>query len=57
MMKYSAYAFIALGWLMFGQTAMVQAIWNWEILNVWFAPFICIVYVPLLLQAGITSLI
>ncbi|KAF4614468.1 hypothetical protein D9613_002688 [Agrocybe pediades] len=57
MIKYTAYAFIGLGWLLFAQTQMAQAIWDWQILSVWFAPFVCIVYAPLVLQAGISCLI
>ncbi|KAF8892461.1 Gaa1-like protein [Infundibulicybe gibba] len=29
--KYFGYTFLALGWLVFGQEEMWQAIWNWEI--------------------------
>jgi glycosylphosphatidylinositol transamidase len=56
-LKYTGYACLSHGWLLFGQKEMWEALWNWEILLVWFAPFICIVYVPLVLQAGISCLI
>ncbi|KDR73500.1 hypothetical protein GALMADRAFT_100196 [Galerina marginata CBS 339.88] len=57
LLKYAGYAILGLGWLIFAQDEMVKAIWHWEVLRVWFAPFICIVYVPLVLQAGISCLI
>jgi len=56
-MKYAGYANLGLGWLLFFQEEMVQAVWNWEVLTVWFAPFVCIVYLPLLLQASVTCLL
>jgi len=46
------YVFLASGWLFFYQETQ-RAIWNWEILSVWFAPFVCLIYVPLVIQAGI----
>lgn len=49
--KYILYVFLALGWLFF-YVETREAIWQWEILSVWFAPFVCLVYTPLLLQAG-----
>jgi len=57
LMKWAVYIILGLGWLLFAQKNMVEALWNWEVLTVWFAPFICIVYVPLLLQASITCLL
>ncbi|KAF8163462.1 Gaa1-domain-containing protein [Crassisporium funariophilum] len=57
LVKYVGYALLGLGWLLFAQNEMRDAVWNWEVLGVWFAPFICIVYVPLMLQAGISCLI
>ncbi|KAF8969844.1 Gaa1-like protein [Flammula alnicola] len=56
-LKHIGYSLLGLGWLVFAQKQMLAAMWNWEVLSVWFAPFICIVYVPLLLQAGISCLI
>ncbi|KAI6036310.1 Gaa1-like protein [Pisolithus microcarpus] len=53
--KYVTYSFLAWGWL-FLRDEVKQAIWNWEVLGVWFAPFICIVYGPLVTQAGVVSL-
>lgn len=57
LLKYTVYALLGLGWLIFAQDEMVKSIWYWESLRVWFAPFICIVYVPLLLQAGISCIL
>lgn len=55
--KYTGYMFLALGWLLLGQREIWTAIWHWEILSVWFAPFVSIVYVPLVLQAGLVCLL
>ncbi|KAI0780960.1 Gaa1-domain-containing protein [Trametes elegans] len=55
--KYAAYATLALGWLVFCPEEVRKAVWNWEVLRVWFAPFVCVVYVPLVLQAGLVSLL
>lgn len=55
--KYLAYVFLALGWMFVGHQEVVQAISDWEILAVWFAPFVCVVYVPLVLQAAIVCLL
>lgn len=50
------YAVLALGWL-FLTNEVEQALWNWNFLSVWFAPFVCIVYMPLVLQAGLVCLL
>ncbi|KAF9475860.1 Gaa1-like protein [Pholiota conissans] len=55
--KYAAYCFFGLGWLLVGHNQTLEAVWNWEVLSVWFAPFICIVVVPLVLQAGLVCII
>ena len=55
--KYLAYIALGLGWIVWAPGETTRAIWNWEILGVWFAPFICIVYTPLVLQAGIVCLL
>lgn len=34
-------------------TVNSQTLWDWSVLEIWFAPFICIVCAPLLLQAAI----
>lgn len=54
--RYICYTLLGLGWLMFPY-AVQTAIWDWEILSVWFAPFVCYVYVPLVLQAGLVCLL
>ncbi|RDB21477.1 GPI transamidase component gaa1 [Hypsizygus marmoreus] len=56
-LKYAGYTLLGLGWLLFAKEQARQAIWNWQILSVWFAPFACIVYVPLVLQAGLVCLL
>ncbi|CDO68303.1 Glycosyltransferase Family 48 protein [Trametes cinnabarina] len=55
--KYAAYTFLASAWLVLCPEETRQAIWNWEVLRVWFAPFVCVVYVPLVLQAGLVCLL
>ncbi|THH17535.1 hypothetical protein EW146_g3293 [Bondarzewia mesenterica] len=54
--RYSAYIGLALGWLIMSEEVR-QAVWHWQVLGVWFAPFVCMVYVPLALQAGIVCLL
>ena len=54
--RYVIYVGLGLGWL-FLEKEVQTAIWNWEILGVWFAPFVCVVYTPLVMQAGIVSLL
>ncbi|KAJ7063467.1 Gaa1-like protein [Mycena amicta] len=36
---------------------IASALWDWQVLGVWFAPFVCIVYTPLVLQAAIVCLL
>ncbi|KAF5380995.1 hypothetical protein D9615_004070 [Tricholomella constricta] len=55
--RYAGYTILGLGWLLFAQEELLKAIWDWEILSVWFAPFVCFVYVPLVLQAGLICLL
>ncbi|OSD01536.1 Gaa1-domain-containing protein [Trametes coccinea BRFM310] len=55
--KYAAYSILALGWLVLCPEETRKAIWNWEVLRVWFAPFVCVVYVPLVMQAGLVCLL
>ncbi len=52
--KCALYTAHALGWLAF-DGEVKQAIWDWQVLGVWFSPLVCLVYVPCLLQAGIVS--
>ena len=51
--KYAIYSLFALGWLVLSPEETRKAIWNWEVLGVWLAPFVCIVYAPLVLQAAL----
>ena len=52
---HAAYRLLAWGWLLLPQEVGI-AVWNWEVLGVWFAPFICIVYAPLVMQAVLVGL-
>ena len=52
---YVAYWLLAWGWLLLPRE-VESAVWNWEVLGVWFAPFVCIVYAPLVMQAGLVGL-
>ena len=53
--KYGIYATLATGW-MWLRGEVRDALWQWEVMGVWFAPLVCVLYTPLLLQAGIASL-
>ncbi|KAL4067915.1 Gaa1-like protein, partial [Scleroderma citrinum] len=53
--KYVAYTHLAWGWL-FLPGEVKHAVWNWEVLGIWFAPFVCMVYAPLVTQAAIVAL-
>ncbi|KAL0946673.1 hypothetical protein HGRIS_012862 [Hohenbuehelia grisea] len=55
--KYSCYVIAAFGWMVLTPAETSNAFWNWDILGVWFAPFVCLVYAPLMLQAGIVCLL
>jgi len=48
------YVMLASCWL-WEQNQVSQAIWDWEVLGVWFAPFMAIVYTPLVLQAVVVA--
>ncbi|KAF7338129.1 hypothetical protein MVEN_02037700 [Mycena venus] len=54
--KFASYILLGLGWI-FASEELQKALWDWEILRVWFAPFVCIVYTPLVLQAGLVCLL
>ncbi|KAJ7172278.1 Gaa1-like protein [Mycena filopes] len=54
--KFALYVGLALGWIAASEE-LRKALWDWEILGVWFAPFVCIVYTPLVLQAGLVCLL
>lgn len=51
------YVVLALGWLVALPEQTQTAMWNFKVLNVWFAPVICLVYVPLVLQGAIVTLL
>jgi len=53
--KYAAYMVLSFGWVTLRQETL-QAIWHWEILGVTLAPFVCLVWTPLMMQAGLASL-
>jgi GPI-anchor transamidase subunit GAA1 len=55
--KYACYVVLAVGWIVMAPGEARRAIWDWDVLRGSFAPFICIVYVPLVMQAGIVSLL
>ncbi len=54
-LKAVGYCVLGTGWLLLLREEVHQALWNWEVLGVWFAPFVCIVYVPLVVQAAIAT--
>ncbi|PFH54211.1 hypothetical protein AMATHDRAFT_135962 [Amanita thiersii Skay4041] len=56
-LRYIPYALLGVGWLLFPSKQVEQALWHWEVLSVWFVPFVCIVYTPIVLQAGLVGLI
>ncbi|KAI9454996.1 Gaa1-domain-containing protein [Lactarius psammicola] len=53
-MKCALYTTLAFGWLA-SSGEVTQAIWDWQVLGVWFAPLVCLIYVPFVLQAGVVS--
>ncbi|KAL6300143.1 Gaa1-domain-containing protein [Sparassis latifolia] len=46
-----------LGWILFSPAELRQAVWDWQVLGGWFAPFVCVVYAPLMLQAACACLL
>lgn len=50
-----AYLLLAIFWFTPAWSVMDQAVWDWEFLGGTFAPFICIIYVPIVWQAVIVS--
>ncbi|EPQ58341.1 Gaa1-domain-containing protein, partial [Gloeophyllum trabeum ATCC 11539] len=54
---YLAYALLGFGWMVFLQEEVRKAMWNWDVLGIWFAPFVCLVYAPLALQGGLVCLL
>ncbi|CCM02082.1 uncharacterized protein FIBRA_04159 [Fibroporia radiculosa] len=57
LLKFAVYILLGFGWLIRDQTELHNAVVDWEVLEVWFAPFFCIVYAPLLFQAAIVCLL
>ncbi|KIJ69020.1 hypothetical protein HYDPIDRAFT_172515 [Hydnomerulius pinastri MD-312] len=55
-LTYAAYSTLAWGWLVFLPSQVQDAVWNWEVPGVWFAPFVCVVYAPLVVQGGLVGL-
>lgn len=56
-LRAAGYCILGLGWLLFMPQEVQQALWDWEVLRAWFAPFVCMVYVPLVVQAGIATVL
>ena len=52
---YTAYWLLAWGWLLLPKQ-VERGVWDWQVLGVWFAPFVCIVYAPLVMQGGLVGL-
>ena len=50
-----AYLLLAIFWFAPAWNVMDQAVWDWEFLGGYFAPFICVIYVPIVWQAIIVS--
>ncbi|KAL1683647.1 Gaa1-like protein [Schizophyllum commune] len=50
-----AYTLLATGWLFLPQE-VVRAVRDWEVYSVWFAPVVCVVYLPLVMQAALACL-
>lgn len=50
-----AYLLLAIFWFTPAWDVMDQAVWDWEFLGGTFAPFICVIYVPIAWQAVIVS--
>lgn len=56
-LRYLFYTFLAQGWLLLASRETWLAVRDWQAFGVWFAPLVCLVYVPLVLQAGIVCLL
>ncbi|TDL21581.1 Gaa1-domain-containing protein [Rickenella mellea] len=52
-LKCTAHLLLASGILAQLITGIFDVFWNWQVLRVWFAPFMFMVYVPLVLQSGL----
>ncbi|CAK5265049.1 unnamed protein product [Mycena citricolor] len=49
---FAPYTVLGLGWL-FARHEVAKTVWAWDVLGVWLLPSACIVYTPLVLQAGL----
>ncbi|KAJ8078974.1 Glycosyl phosphatidyl inositol protein transamidase complex subunit [Marasmius tenuissimus] len=56
LIKYTFYFGLSMGWLINVEFAQ-RLLWDWEILGVWLLPFLCVVYTPLVFQAGLVCLL
>lgn len=57
LLRYAVHVTLAFGWVVLLRGEVLQAVANWELLGVWFAPFVCVVYAPLVLQSGLVCLL
>ena len=55
--RYAVHSILAFGWIVLLRGEVLQALANWELLGVWFVPFVCIVYAPLVLQSALVCLL
>ncbi|CAK5277346.1 unnamed protein product [Mycena citricolor] len=56
LLRFAPYTVLGLGWL-FARHEVAKTVWAWDVLGVWLLPFACIVYTPLVLQAGLVCLL
>ncbi|TRM62649.1 GPI transamidase component Gaa1 [Schizophyllum amplum] len=54
-LAYGAYVLWATGWLALPQE-VARAVRDWDVYSVWFAPVVCVVYLPLVMQAALVCL-
>lgn len=57
LIMYLAYLMLGFGWLLLAPVEVRKSIDDWELFGVWFAPFVCVVYGPIVLQAALVRLI
>ena len=57
LLRYAVHVILAFGWIVLLRGEVLQAVANWELLGVWFAPFVCVVYAPLVLQSALVCLL
>lgn len=56
LIHYVAYAALATGWLG-SHSEVTKMVWDWQMLGVWFCPVICMIYTPLVIQAGLVCIV